>query len=207
MKCKETKGVKAQNCAYLKETNEKEEVCNMPRNFSKYQYDTNPRKAVPDYTPPKKPKIPKKSTTIKSEIKKKEDRKSTPKFRPQTSRKQQVILVTYIIIGFIILFAISYRNSQIDENFAKVQSLKGELSEIEKQNAQLEISIENALNLNEIEQQAKELLGMQKLSNRQTVYVNLPKIDYIETVSETVVIEESVPVFQRIINGISNIFK
>jgi len=177
----------------------------MPR---KYEYETSPRKLEPEYTPNKKPKAPKKSTTSKvkpGKSKKHEIKKSEIKYF--TSKKQQAALVIYIIIGFTILFAISYRNSQIDENFAKVQELKQDLSEIEKQNAQLEISIENGLNLNNIEQQAKELLGMQKLNSRQTVYVSLPKTDYIETTGEEIIIEEKVPLIRSIINGITNIFK
>ena len=46
------------------------------------------------------------------------------------------------------------------------------------------------MNLNNIEQAAKSLLGMQKLSSKQTVYINLPKEDYVEQRTEEVIIEE-----------------
>ena len=178
----------------------------MAKKVNKYQYETSPRKLEPDYLPAKKPKVPKKSAKTKPEVKKKENKKDKSKLQALTSRRQQVEMVVYIIIGFVILFAISYRNSQIDESFAKVQSLKSDLSEIEKQNAQLEISIENVLNLNDIEQQAKELLGMQKLTSKQTIYVSLPKTDYIETVSEEVKLSENVSIFERIKQTIVDIF-
>ena len=106
-----------------------------------------------------------------------------------------------------ILFAISYRNSKIDENFAKVENLKDELFEVKKQNAQLEVSIENGLNLNNLEQEAKEQLGMQKLNPKQTIYVTLPKTDYIEPAAEEVIIEDSNTGLQGIINQILNMFK
>ena len=171
----------------------------MPRNFNKYQYETSPRKLEPDYTPIRKKKTPKKSTVKKVE--------TTIKSMPKKVKKQQTKTVIYVVIAFAVLFAISYRNSQIDESFAKIQDLKQELSELEKENMQLEISIENSTNLNNLEQQAKELLGMQKLSSKQTVYVNLPKSDYIEPASEKVVIKEDKSIFKSVVDGVVNIFK
>ena len=64
----------------------------------------------------------------------------------------------------------------------------------------LKVNIENSINLNNIEQAAKEKLGMQKLTNKQTIYVNLPKKDYIESASEEVIIQEDESVFKKIIN-------
>ena len=94
-----------------------------------------------------------------------------------------------------------------DENFDKVQTLKAELAAVEKENAQLEVSIESNLNLTNLEQQARSLLGMQKLTNRQTEYVNLPKTDYIETAAEEVVMEEETGLLETIGNYLSQLFK
>ena len=85
--------------------------------------------------------------------------------------------------------------------------MKKEVSAIEKENEQLKVNIEKTLNLNNIEQSAKEKLGMQKLSNSQKVYVSLPKKDYIESAKEEVIIEEDTNFFQNIINTIKNLFK
>jgi len=170
----------------------------VPRNFNKYQYETSPRKLEPDYTPVRKKRIPKKSTTRKKAVSK----KSAATVVKGRKRKA----VAYIIIGFAILFAISYRSSQIDENFARIQGLREQLSELEKESTQLEIAIASSTNLGNIEQQARELLGMQNLNSNQIVYVSLPKSDHIEPASEVVVIESpSLP--RRIMNTISNIFK
>ena len=59
-----------------------------------------------------------------------------------------------------------------------------ECSNIEKENKQLEISIEGSLNLNKIEKIASEQLGMQKQTVEQTIYTELPKEDYVEAGSE-----------------------
>lgn len=175
---------------------------NMPRNFSKYQYETSPRKFEPEYTPRKNPYKSKKNTTQKQAITKKKEQDKLNK-----AKQQKTKIIKYVIIGFIILFGICYRSSQIDEQFAKVQSVKEELGEMEKQNAQLKVLIQNGLNLNNLEQQAKELLGMQKLNSKQTVYIDLPNDDYIESATEEVIIEENNSGLKGIINTIANIFK
>ena len=113
----------------------------------------------------------------------------------------------YLAIAFTIIFGISYRNAQIDENFDKVQNLKSELSAVEKENAQLEVAIESSLNLTNLEQQARSMLGMQKLTNKQTEYVSLPKTDYIEAASEQVVIEEEKGLLETIGDYLSQLFK
>lgn len=177
------------------------EVYKVPRNFNKYQYETSPRKLEPEYTPAKNPYKKKKTTAKKIETKNREKEKA------KQIKKQKRKAIKYLIVGFLILFAISYRNSQIDENFAKVQDLKEELAEVQKQNTQLEVSIENGLNLNNLEQEAKEQLGMQKLNSKQTIYMTLPKSDYIEPAAEEVIIEENESSIKSIINAISNIFK
>ena len=169
----------------------------MPRNFNKYQYETSPRKLEPEYAPKKNNYKGKKSTLRKQAVNKK---------KIQEERKMHRKMIMYVIFTFSILFAISYRNAQIDESFEKVQDYKKELAAVEKENSQLELAIESSLNLSNIEQQAKELLGMQKLTNQQIVYVNLDKDDHIESVAESVNIEEE-NFFDKVINTVKNLFK
>ena len=142
---------------------------------NRYQYETSPRKLKPEYEPIKK-RYPKNSTARKTRV------ETKSKAKPKTKRKlkMQVKVLGYVAVGFIILFAISYRNSIINEKFSEIKSLQSDLAQVEKENEQLEVNIENNLNLQTIEQSAKEMLGMQKLENSQTVYVNLPKQDYVE---------------------------
>lgn len=100
------------------------------------------------------------------------------------------------------MFAISYRNSVINEKFAKNKELKANLATLQKENQQLEVSIESSLNLKAVEQSAKEMLGMQKLENAQTIYVNLPKQDHIEPASEEIIEEDNTSFIQKVINFI-----
>ncbi len=163
---------------------------------SRYEYETSPRKLQPNQ--------PKKKQNTKKKLKVVED---LPRQDVQVSKaqKKKQIKLTLLVIGiFILLLTISYRNSQINEKFNQVQTLKRELSSIQKENEQLKVSIENSLNLNTIEKLAKEKLGMQKLTNKQTVYIALPKKDYVESASEEVVKESEKNWFQKLIDKILN---
>ena len=86
-----------------------------------------------------------------------------------------------------------------------IQSLKTEMSKIQKENDQLEIGIQNSLNLNNIEQAAKEMLGMQKLTNKQIVYINLRKEDYVLPTTETVIIEDNTTLLTKVVNFIKDV--
>ena len=163
---------------------------------SRYEYETSPRKLQPDVQ--KKKKVQKRNLHVVKDL----PRQNTVISKEQ--RKRQTKLTLVVIGIFILLLTISYRNSQINEKFNNVQTLKKELSAIQKENEQLKVSIENSLNLNTIEKQAKEKLGMQKLTSKQTIYVTLPKKDYVESASEEVIIEEEQSWFQEIVDKIFN---
>ena len=161
-----------------------------------YQYTTSPRKLEPD--------VQRKRNKRQQKLKVVED---LPRQRVQLSKEQKKRQknITLVVIGiFILLLTISYRNSQINEKFTEVQTLKKELSLLEKENQQLEVTIQNSLNLNNIEKQAKEKLGMQKLTNKQTVYVTLPKKDYVEPATEEVVKTQEKNWFQQFVDKIFN---
>lgn len=174
----------------------------MARNFNKYQYETSPRKIEPDYTTFKRNEPQrKKSTARKPET----NKKKLSKKQEKELKAKQIKMIRNLIVAFLIFFGICFRNAQIDESFEKVQDLKEELQIVEKENSQLEIAIENSVNINNIEQQAKELLGMQKLTNKQTVYVELEKNDYIAATEDVIIEEESI--LDKIIGTINSLFK
>ena len=159
-----------------------------------YQYGTSPKKLEPNYE--------RKSKKRKLEIVEDIPRQKVQISSSQKTRQRQL---TLIVIGiFVVLLTISYRNSQINEKFNQVQELKKELASLEKENEQSEVSIENSLNFNNIEKIAKEKLGMQKLTNKQTVYVTLPKKDYVEPATEDVIIRDETNWFQEFVNKIFN---
>lgn len=157
-----------------------------------YQYSTSPRKLEPEYIPQKR----------KQKIRVVEDlpRQKVKVSQAQKKRKRQLTLI--VIAIFALLLTISYRNSQINEKFSEMQGLKKELSSLQKENEQLKVSIENSMNYATIEKIAKEKLGMQKLTNKQIMYVALPKKDYVESASEKVVIEEEKNWFENFVDKI-----
>ena len=159
--------------------------------MARYQYETSPRKLEPRY-----------KNTPKKKQKKLEVIKNDPKKKAGISKKEQAqrrSLLCSVLVVFALLLVISYRNSLITEEFQSIQNLKSELSSIEKENKQLEISIEGSLNLNKIEKIASEQLGMQKQTVDQTIYTELPKEDYVEAGIEEEQ-EENESWFQKLLN-------
>ena len=103
--------------------------------------------------------------------------------------KKNVSMVFKVLVFLAILGIITYRYTLINASLAEKEALKSKLEAINKENAQLEVNIESGMNINMIEQLAKELLGMQKLDNNQKVYVNIEKQDYTESSKNNVLIE------------------
>ncbi len=192
----------------------------MAYSSTKYQYETSPRKLKPEY---ERKRTRKSETSEQTKSKKQNGEKLKKAEKQEDLRKKQVEqeklatgsqsgfkkhikIISYILIAFAILFAISYRNSLITENFNKSENLKKQLSALQKENDQIKISIENNLNLAKIEKSATELLGMKKIDESQKVYVNLPKKDYVESASEQVIVEEK-SWFEELIDGIMSFIK
>lgn len=162
--------------------------------MSRYQYETSPRKIRTDYEPVKKRKNNKKVQIATRKEKK-------------TKKISKLKTLVYVVVGFATFFTISYRNAIIDTKYAEIKTLKSELAVVEKENEQLEATIESSLNLQAIQQEAEEKLGMTKLTNNQIEYVNLPKSDYVEAKVEEVKIDEEEGYISKIINIIKNLIK
>ena len=165
---------------------------------AKYQYGTSPRKIDSDYNKRNK-KTPKKNQLkVVKDLQKKQVKVS------KEQRRRQMKMTVTVAGLFLLLLTISCRNSQIDKQFNHIQDQKKQLAALQKENEQLRVSIENSVNINNVEKVAKEELGMQKLSSKQIVYVTLPKKDYVESASEKVVIEEEKSWWEEIVNKIFN---
>lgn len=161
---------------------------------TRYQYETSPRKIEPNERREKR----KENIKIVKDLPRQEIKLS----KEQKMKHRKATLL--VLVVFAVLFTISYRNTKINEKFNEMQTLKTEVSSLRKENEQLQVTIGNSLNLSNIEKQAKEKLGMQKLTNKQTVYVNLPKKDYIETATEKVEINENKNWFENFVDKIFN---
>lgn len=164
----------------------------------KYQYGTTPRKLDPDYTKTTKRTQKRKQLKIVEELPRQQIKVS------KEQRKRQLKMTITVAGLFLLLLTISCRNSQIDKQFNQIQEQKKQLAALQKENEQLKVSIENSLNLNNVEKVAKEELGMQKLSSKQTVYITLPKKDYVESASEKVLIEEEKSWWEKLTDKIFN---
>ena len=165
---------------------------------AKYQYGTSPRKLEPDYTRKTSQRPKRKPLKVVKEL---------PRQQIQISKEQRKkqMKTTVTVVGlFLLLLTISCRNSQIDRQFDQIQDQKKQLAALQKENEQLKVSIENSVNISNIEKIAKEELGMQKLSGKQTVYVTLPKKDYVESASEKVVIEKNKTWWEKVADKILN---
>ena len=142
---------------------------------AQYQYETSPKKLLPDYETENQ-KVKKKKSTSK-------------KVSKELSKKQKAKLIVYIAVLFAMMLVVSYRNSLIDEKYNEVKKLESSLAALEKVNKQTEVSIEKSVNLKTIKELA-EGLGMQALDSSQTVNINLNKEDYIESSVEEIEFEE-----------------
>ena len=161
---------------------------------ARYEYGTNPRKT--EIQEPKRRRVEKKP---KLKVVNDVPRQKVQVSKAQKTRQLQLTVLTIFV--FVVLLAIGYRNSQISVKFSEMQSQKKQLATLQKENEQLKINIENGLNLSNIADEAKEKLGMQKLTNKQTVYINLPKKDYVEATTEKIIVEEE-SWFEKIVNWI-----
>ena len=121
---------------------------------SRYEYSTSPRKLEPEYKPQQKQNKKRKLHVVED----------LPRqgIKISTEQKKKRTKATLVVIAiFALLLTISYRNSKINEKFTEVQSLKKELSSLQKENEQLKVNIENSLNFNNI-----EIIGSERGSHR-----------------------------------------
>ena len=172
-------------------------------NMYGYQYDTNPRKLDTTYSKPKKKSVSAKKTQPKVNANKQKKNDAKMQKLNILRIKFSIALKTILIIAA--FFFILFREAQMNVLFSQIQKLKASVTTIQKENDQIEISIQNSINANNIEQAAKEQLGMQKLSPKQTVYISLPKEDYVEYRTEEVIIEEEKTPIKEFFDNIKNI--
>lgn len=162
----------------------------------KYQYETSPRKMQPQ----RGTKRQRKQNTLKLVEEQRENIKIT-----KEEYNKRVKIIGIVILAFAMLLVISLRNSKINESFSDIKTMETNLALLDKENEQARVSIENGLNLNNIEKQAKENLGMQKIMTSQTKYISLDKKDYIAPVADDFIVEEE-SVFKKMMDIIGNMF-
>lgn len=169
-----------------------------------YQYGTSARELEPEVrTPKKSPKKTKKVTKSNKTIKSQKYQDKVKAKEAKVARTNFSILMV-IALGCVLL--LMYRNVKIRESFAGVQALTKEVSSLEKENSQIAVNIQNNLNLNDIEKSATTALGMQKLSSKQTIYINLDTKDYTEVSKKSIIKENKPSIWSKICDTVRDIF-
>jgi len=171
-----------------------------------YQYGTSARKLVSEVRTPKKsrqkdskPKKEKQPREIKSKL-------YQDKIKVQEAKSARTNFAILMVIALGCILLLMYRNVKIRESFAGVQSLSKSVSSLEKENSQIAVQIQNSLNLNNIEGIATSTLGMQKLSSKQTVYINLDTKDYTEISQKSIIKENKTSLVQKVIDYVVDFF-
>lgn len=163
-----------------------------------YQYETSPRK-LSEYDIPKK-KV-KKSSKPRNKTK-----ISKEKMLEQETKMAKFNFTIILILALGCLLIMTLRNVKIDESFSELQGLEKEIASLEKENSQILVSIQNSLNLSNIETAAASTLGMQKLTNKQTVYVSLDTKDYVEVNNQSTSNEEEQNFLQKLWDKFLDLF-
>jgi len=174
-----------------------------------YQYGSAALELEPEVRAPKKSPKKQLDTTVKKtkgKAKKIKSKKYQEKVKAQESVVARVNFTIIMVIALGSILLLMYRNVKIRESFAGVQSLSKEVSSLEKENSQLVVSMQNNLNLSNIEATAASTLGMQKLSSKQTVYIKLNAKDYTEVSQKSIIKEDKPSFIQRAINWVVDFF-
>ncbi len=100
-------------------------------------------------------------------------------------RRGSLRLISNVLLLCLVAFAILFRYSTIVERDHQLETLKEEYNAIADENKRLQVEIDSALNLSNVEQIAMNELGMAKPEKYQTVYVDIKGDDYVEVAEET----------------------
>lgn len=185
-----------------------------------YEFGTSPKKVYPEYDDLKirtRRKTTRPKKTNRQNIKTSNKKKTKPKKRSKAYKRWKILQLSmtktekfYVIMLVGILLALAFvfivRESEIDKKFMASQDKRNSIEQIEKENSQIELSFQNSLSLTNIEKQARERLGMEKQSPKNTVYVNFDSEDFVESVVVNRVQNEEKSFIQKIIDKLSSIF-
>lgn len=103
-------------------------------------------------------------------------------------------------IGLVIFMAffLVYKKSVADQKFLEVSKLKNSITEIEKENAQLQYNLQTTASLLNVETEAISKLGMTKLDNKRIVKLTVPKQDYVEKIEQEISKESNNSILDKI---------
>ncbi len=110
--------------------------------------------------------------------KKQEKQKNVRQGKLIATRKKMVVTVSVI---FALSIAFLYSNVLLMRAASKYESLVSELDDIRVRNTQTAFEIASGIDLNKVEEKAKNEFGMQKPEAHQNVYVKVVQSDYAKS--------------------------
>ena len=145
---------------------------------------------------------------IKSNTKMVEHRQAVPVVRQASeARRLPGRLIGNVLLVCVAALLILFRYSAIVERDHRLELLKEERNAILDENKRMQVEIDSALNLDNVERIAMIELGMGKPEKYQTVYVNIQGDDYVEVAEETEETAEGKQFYATIIQTLGNVLE
>ena len=117
-----------------------------------------------------------------------------------TKRKSRAKLILYILMSFAIGSLLVGRYVVVEETGRELRNARIELNMIESRNQQLQLQINRAIDLVEVERIAIEEFGMRRVERHQMFFIDMNTANFGERISQN---EE--PADRRILSGVPGI--
>ncbi len=138
-------------------------------NRNNLAYDYSYTTAYPSYMPQKQSNVRIKVSTKKQKV-------------AQKRANALGLLKIFLVVS--LAFVVLYRGVVITDKAATVDAKRSELEALITSNEKLQFEIDRALDLDTVEDIARNQLGMRRAEKYQTIYINLEQTDYVEKVAE-----------------------
>jgi len=118
---------------------------------------------------------PQTSNNLRIKVSKKQNRAD--------ARRAGFIGVSKIMLVVSLAFVVLLRGVMLTDKTATVEKKQAELQALIASNEKLQVEIDSALDLDKVEDIARNELGMHPAEKNQTIYINLEQVDYVERVA------------------------
>ena len=97
--------------------------------------------------------------------------------KAKAKKAETIVAVACVAIVFVLAFSVISRYMRINELEKQILTIEADVENIKNTNDQKEVMLENTMSLEEIENEARVRLGMNKPANNQIVYVSIQNQD------------------------------
>lgn len=97
--------------------------------------------------------------------------------KAKAKKAETIRAVACVAIVFVLAFSVISRYMRINELEKQILTIEADVENIKNTNDQKEVMLENTMSLEEIENEARVRLGMNKPANNQIVYVSIQNQD------------------------------